>query len=424
MSLPLVFHFTSEESTLKGTLDSPAQGATGIPIDSVEGTENGVHVSISKLRMTYEGKLDAECQNLTGQFQQGPMQRALALVRGEYLPPKRPQEPKEPFPYKVEEVAFWDGDVKLAGTITRPNDDSQHPAVVLVHGSGPHKRDEPVFMHKPFLVLADYLTRLGYVVLRYDKRGVGASTGTYTAATSMDFANDADAALQYLKTNRHVDQKHLGVIGHSEGADIAIIVAGKDKDCSFIVLLAGSALPGDQILLKQMAALSKSKGLSDSEIAASLDQAKQVYATIKSEPDPQALQEKLKAITAKSSPSAPVGTLDAKAPNAALSVLTSPWYRFFIKYDPCTDLAKVTCPVLALNGEKDCQVTAEDNLPLIESTLKSAGNTHLTAKKLPGLNHLFQTCKTGMPSEYETIEETMAPSLLTLISDWLAEQTK
>jgi pimeloyl-ACP methyl ester carboxylesterase len=346
-----------------------------------------------------------------------------------YQGPNRPQEPKEPFPYKAEAVKIQNADVTLDGTLTIPEGQGPFPAVILIHGSGPNDRDETVFSHKPFLVLADYLTRKGIAVLRYDKRGTHQSTGNYKASTSVEFASDASKAFEYLKTRPDIDGKNIGLLGHSEGGVVAPMVAAQNDDVRFIVMMAGSVIPGDEILLSQVKALGKGAGESAAGIENDLAIARETYAIVKAEKDDNVAITKIKAM--RKSLNAPeykvTGKLkasDQSQLDGQLKMMVSPWYRFFISYDPRAALAKVDCPVLAINGDHDVQVDAQANLPEIKKALDAGGNKDVTEVTMPGLNHLFQTCKTGLPSEYSSIEETMSPKALQTIGDWITEHVK
>jgi hypothetical protein len=331
---------------------------------------------------------------------------------------RRPQTPSRPFPYAEEEVNFAGGagGIVLAGTLTLPKGEGPFPAVLLISGSGPQDRDESMASHRPFLLLADALTRKGIAVLRCDKRGVGKSTGNPDSATTMDLAADSKAALAYLKSRKEVDATRIGLLGHSEGAIIAPYLAGHSK-VKWLVLLAAPATDGEQTLLNQSELIGRAGGLSEEQLDASLGFDKAAYALVRKEKDPTALAEKLVALVKESG-------LDAALPPAALEtqlrMLTSPWFRFFLDYDPLPNLKAVSCSVLALYGQKDLQVAAKANLPLLKKAFQDSMNTQAETKELPDLNHLFQHAYTGTPAEYAAIEETFSPDALALIVDWVA----
>ncbi len=430
LDLPLVFHFKHSGSTYSGSLDSPAQGMKGMPFDSVSLSADGkISAIMSKLSARYVGVLDKTQTHISGTWYQGAGQTALSLNAIEkYVGALRPQEPKPPFPYKVEELSIPSAGNQLAATLTLPQGAGPFPALVLIHGSGPHDRDETLLEHKPFLLLADYLTRHGIAVLRYDKRGCGKSTGNYKESSSKDYAADALSAVQFLKTQANIDASKIGLLGHSEGGLVAPIVASESPDVHFIVSLAGSALPGDRILMAQVKGLSALNAHEKGQHDELLEIARETYTIIKNEPDNKLAIEKI--IEMRKRLKAPEYALPPAAQSVAigqveesLKMMTGPWYRYFLSFDPRDAWSKVHCPVLALNGSRDVQVVADENLPEIKAALKKGGNEDYTEVVFPGLNHLFQTCKTGAPSEYAQIEETMSPVVLSTIADWINKRT-
>jgi len=343
----------------------------------------------------------------------------------------RPQEPKKPYPYIERQVEYTNlkAGVKLVGTLTLPSDKGPFPAVLLITGSGPKDRNETVFGHRPFLVLADYLTRQGIAVLRVDDRGVGESTGDFSQATSEDFASDVLAGREYLKTRKEINPEQIGLIGHSEGGLIAPMVAVKSPDVAFIVLMAGTGLTGEEILYLQGALISRAMGVSEEDIAKNRQFNEKIFSLIKEEKDEKTIEEKLRQMFM--ADWAELNEEEKKAIGdpevylkAQLQSLLSPWLKFFLTYDPKPTLSKVKCPVLAINGEKDLQVPPKENLSAIEEALVAGGNKNFTVEELPGLNHLFQTAQTGVPSEYAKIEETISPIALKIIGDWILEQTR
>ena len=430
LDLPLVFHFKHSGALYSGSLDSPAQGMKGMGFDSVSLSADGKLVAVmSKLSARYVGVLDKSKLHISGTWYQGAGQTALNLNAIEkYVGAHRPQEPKPPFPYKVQELSIPSAGNQLAATLTMPPGKGPFPAVVLIHGSGPHDRDETLLEHKPFLLLADYLSRHGVAVLRYDKRGCAKSTGHYKESSSKDFAADALSALQFLKTRSDIDASKIGLLGHSEGGLVAPMVASETPDVHFIVSLAGTALPGDQILMAQVKGLDALHAAPEKGQDESIDIARETYAIIKAEPDNKIAIEKIMEMRKRLK--APEYALPAAAQSVALGqleeslkLMTGAWYRYFLSFDPREAWSKVHCPVLALNGSRDLQVVATENLPEIKAALKKGGNEDYTEVVFPGLNHLFQTCKTGAPSEYAQIEETMSPVVLSTISDWISKKT-
>jgi pimeloyl-ACP methyl ester carboxylesterase len=317
--------------------------------------------------------------------------------------------------------------VTLAGTLTVPKGAGPAPCAVLITGSGAEDRDETVFDHKPFLVLADYLTRHGIAVLRTDDRGVGKSTGTTENQTSENFAGDVSAAVAFLKTRKEIDSSKIGLIGHSEGGLIASMVASRDKSVAFVVMLAGPGVPGDSVLITQSFLLTRSAGYPDSEARSVQAVQRELVLAAKAAPDSALIAAKIRAALQARQGLLPKDqqmsdkNLDLIARGQA-HIMGTPWMRFFLLYDPRPDLAKLQCPVLALIGEKDTQISAEQNLPEIRAALRSGGNRDATVEMIPGLNHLFQTAETGSVGEYATIEETFAPIALQKTSDWIGSR--
>jgi hypothetical protein len=330
---------------------------------------------------------------------------------------RRPQNPKQPYPYREEEVQFENkaAGISLAATFTIPQGRGPFPAVFLITGSGPQDRDEAILGHRPFLVLADYLTRKGIAVLRADDRGFGKSSGNFATATTADFATDAEAAVAYLKTRSEVNPRQIGLVGHSEGGIIAPMVAARNPDVAFIVMMAGSGVPGDEILVSQTLLLTEVSGKSHEEAEKNAADEREILALVKQEKDSAILEKEVREKLAGKIPEAQLGI--------QLKAVSSPWFRYFIDYDPAVALRKVTCPVLAINGEKDLQIPPKQNLPVIRRALEAGGNKNFEVDELPGLNHLFQTAKTGAIGEYAEIEETISPAALEKIASWILKQT-
>lgn len=341
--------------------------------------------------------------------------------------PLRPQEPKSAISYAVEEVTYANAtaDVILAGTLTLPLSAKPSPVVLLIAGSGPIDRDETVFGHKPFWILADHLTKQGFAVLRVDKRGVGKSTGNYGISTSEDFAADVLAGIAYLKTRKEVDTEKIGLLGHSEGGLIAPMVAAQSSDVAFVVLMAAPCVSGEAIVYAQEAYISRSLGVTEEQLGHQLAFQKQVLSVIKSESDLEKTEELLREIIAKQMATLPQEErqISAEAMKAQMKRCNSRWFRYYLTYDPAISLKQLNIPVLAINGELDSQVFPKQNLPLIAKILEEAGNRKYTIIEFPKLNHFFQTCETGSVLEYGKIEETMAPVVLDTLSGWILETT-
>jgi len=430
MQLHVVFNITKSDKGYTTTMDSPDQGAKGIPVTGTTFENAKLKLEIPAAHIEYNGELTGD--SVTGTFQQGGLKLPLNLSKkhGE-TQAKRPQEPLKPYPYYSEEVTIKNekANITLAGTLTLPKKEGIYPVVILITGSGPQNRDEELFGHKPFLVISDYLTRNGIAVLRYDDRGTAHSTGDFKTATTLDFASDVESAIAYLKTRKDINNKKIGLMGHSEGGVIAPIVASKSKDVSFIVLLAGTGIRGDKLLLLQQELIAKAMGLHDTEIAKMVASNKKIFDIVVNTTNPDSLKSKLRiavkdAIAQNQESKKSKETMDDAAMESQVSQLTSPWMQFFIKYNPSDALAKVKCPMLAVGGEKDLQVPVKENLPAIESALKKGGNKQVTTKAFPNLNHLFQECKTGLPGEYATIEQTFSPIVLDEVTKWILLRVK
>lgn len=422
--LHLILRIKTGAGGTTATVDSPDQMANGLVVSSIHRDGDKAGFEMSGLGASFAGAVSADGQTIAGAWTQAGRSTPLTFAHqaGGVAAPVvlRPQTPSKPYPYREEEVTFADApaNVKLAGTLTLPPGKGPFPAVVLVSGSGPNARNEAVAGHQVFLVLADHLTRAGIAVLRYDKRGVGASTGDYARATTMDFAADAKAAFAYLRGRPEVDRRRVGLIGHSEGGEIVPIVATQDPATAFIVMMAGPGVDGADILAEQGHLIAKASGASDEQLTRADDLRHQVNTLVANEKDSAVASAKLKVLAADYAKAHGVSEawLDAQ-----LSAANSEWFRFFLTYDPAPTLAKVRCPVLALNGALDLQVPPDQNLPAVRKAL--ARNPRAEVIELPGLNHLFQPAKTGSPAEYAKIETTIDPAALDLITTWILKET-
>ena len=426
-SLTLVFHLNRTiEGKYVTILDSPDQGAKGIPTSRTTFQDSVLIIQIPMIQASYKGKIN-DSQTITGTFTQG-VTLPLNLEKGEPPVKKRPQEPQSPFPYKSEEVTVKnevDG-ITLAGTLTLPQTGNKFPAVVLVTGSGAQNRDEEIMGHKPFLVIADHLTRNGIAVLRCDDRGTAASEGNYANATNEDFANDAEAAVNYLRSRKEIDPKKVGIIGHSCGGTIAFIVGARDKSLAFITSLAGAGVKGDSLMLKQVELISKSQGMTDAVWETTKPVIRQRYAILQqTDKTPEEIKQEVYADVTQTIPAEALKDLTTiQQINNQISSMVSPWYLHFMRYDPAQDMKKIKCPVLALNGEKDIQVDAAMNLTAIREIISENGNKKVTVKAYPNLNHLFQTCQKGTLAEYGELEETINPEVLKDITEWILQLSK
>lgn len=413
--LRLVLHLTTTKDGLTATLESPDQSAAGIPATAKRDGQS-LTVEAAMIGAKYQGTIARDLSSIDGTFSQGGGSFPLSLKRGGAAKPasapRRPQTPAKPYPYRDEDVKYANpgAGIQLAGTFTLPQGEGPFPAAVLITGSGQQDRDETILGHKPFLVLADYLTRRGVAVLRSDDRGAGGSGGEFAAATTADFATDVESAVAYLKTRKEIDFHRIGLIGHSEGGVIAPMVAAGNRDIAFIVMLAGSGVPGDQVIVSQVAATGELAGVSKELVEQSRVQERQILDLIEHEKNESVLKEKLRTL---------IPSSDAEF-EPVYRQMTTPWYRYFLTYDPAPALRKVQCPVLALIGGKDTQVAASVNLPAIRQALAAGGNSHVDVEEIQGLNHLFQHAATGAVTEYGAIEETFAPEVLEKIAAWIA----
>jgi len=420
LRLRLQLHVAHDtDGQLVGALDSLDQQVDGLPAILMEFKEAAFRFEIPAVAGVFEGTLNPAKNKLIGTWSQTGAEEKIEFVRSDQpLELRRPQTPAKPYPYREEEVSFSNtaAGVTLAGTLTLPKGAGPFPSALLIAGSGPNDRDEALASHRPFLVLADHLTRKGIAVLRYDKRGIGKSNGSTDKATTVDLAADAQAGVAYLKTRKEIDPAKIALIGHSEGAMIAPLIASRTKDVAWVVLLAAPATFGEETLLNQSELIGKAADLTDEQLEASLNFDQAAYDLVRTEKDPAALGEKLNALVKETG-------LGAAMPPTLLEtqmrMMESPWFRFFLDYDPLPNLRTLQIPVLALYGQKDLQVPANANLPVLRQALQDAGNKDVDVRELPDLNHLFQHAYSGTPVEYAAIEETFSPDAMQIISDWV-----
>ena len=428
--LRLIINISKTDNGFTSTMDSPDQRAKGIPVTTTTFDNPNIKFEVANIGIEYKGALEGN--QIIGVFKQGgqefPMNLSRKPIEKEVI--KRPQTPTEPYSYHSEEVTFLNKkeNILLSGTLTLPKKEGNYPVVILISGSGAQNRDNEVLGHKSFLVIADHLTKNGIGVLRYDDRGVGKSKGNFKMATSADFATDVESAVTYLKTRKEIHPKKIGLVGHSEGGFIAPIVASKSKDVSYIVLLAGTGISGDKILLLQQDLIARASGVSDIIIKKSLETNSKMFEMINKSKDSLTLKTALTNLlmdSLKNNTSAemPNGMTKDEFVNRQIDQISSPWMQYFIKFDPAKTLVKIKCPVMAVNGEKDLQVPPKENLSAIKNALIKGGNKNITTKEYINLNHLFQECKTGSPDEYATIEQTFSPIVLNDITQWIIKQT-
>jgi fermentation-respiration switch protein FrsA (DUF1100 family) len=433
LELRIVFNIsTNPDGSLKASMDSPDQGVSGIPVESVSYKDGNLSLYAESIGGKFEGTYKENNKTIEGEWKQAGSAFPLVLNRSEKAPDiHRKQDPVKPYPYTEEEVVYENKEagIKLAGTLTLPQSGGPFPAVILITGSGPQNRNEEIMGHRPFLVLSDYLTRRGIAVLRVDDRGIGGSTGNFSQATTEYFAGDVLSGIEFLKNRKEIDPGHMGLIGHSEGGLIAPMVAVKSQDIAFIVLMAAPGVTGEEILYMQSDLIATAGGASNETISKNEALMRRMYSVVKEEKNNAVAEEKLREILR-----AEMGNMSEQerissgyseaAIDSQAAVLSSPWMRFFLTYDPRPALMKVKCPVLDVNGEKDLQVPPDENLRAIDEALKAGGNKDYIVKELPGLNHLLQTAKTGSPLEYAKIEETISPDALEIIGNWISEHTK
>jgi hypothetical protein len=420
-SLNVFLQFSkAAEGRWEGTLTVPQQGMAS-KVDQLVVTDDQISFKLVALNAGFTARWNEQDKVWVGTWSQQGQTAPLTLERTDAnaQKPKRPQEDavssRQPG-YTSSEITFANAPAKvtLSGTFSVPQGKGPFPAVVLVHGSGPLDRDEDVFKHKLFFVLADHLSRQGIAVLRYDKRGIGKSTGVYKSATTFDFASDAEAAVRFLRARAEVNTRRIGIIGHSEGGLIAPLVAARDPDLAFVVMLAGPGVRGELLMVEQLALGAKANGMPDDLVASERALNRALLAALASEPRLEVAIDKARLVVEEAERN---GRLPAETGKLRIQQFSTPWFHAFLRHEPGPALQAIRQPVLALNGERDLQVPAAMDLAAIRTALKD--NPRAVVKELPKLNHLFQTAPTGASSEYFEIEETFAPIALDTITDWI-----
>ncbi len=396
------------------TFDVPAQGAYDIPVDETTFQDGRLQMTMSAMGARYSGTLKDGV--IEGEFTQHGMTFTLNLAKTEKKEQKktRPQDPQPPFKYQIEEVTFVnkkEGNT-LVGTLTIPEGDGPFPAMVLVSGSGQQNRDEELMNHRPFWVIADYCALHGIAVLRYDDRGVGGSDGEVKNATSMDFSYDAEAAFDYLRNRKEINATKVGILGHSEGGIINFMVSARRPEVAFLVSLAGPSVNGIEVLKEQQAAILRASGMPEEMVQFSGNANAQMFDIIETSNDREEADSLLRQLLKG-------WGYNEELTEQTVGQMASPWMYYFLRYDPTDAIVKTNCPALLLNGTKDLQVIASQNLPGYEKIIAEHGKTNLTLRELPDLNHLFQHCETGSPNEYFEIEETISPEVLQRIVDFV-----
>jgi pimeloyl-ACP methyl ester carboxylesterase len=423
--LKIVFNIDKKGDIFIATFDSPNQNAYGLPVESVSLEKTQVTIKIPSIGAEYTGALNSDNDEIEGTFIQRGQELPLKLKASTLASdaPIRPQTPKKPYPYYCQDVIIQNkiDSIQLFGTLTLPDSIGKYPVAILISGSGSQDRDETIFGHKPFLVIADYLTKKGIGVLRFDDRHYNKSTEMLLNTTAGDIANDVESCVDFLQSHNQVLTNCIGLIGHSEGGLTAAIVSAGNTNIAFVVLLAGTGICGEEILLSQTKEVIE--GLSKPEMEKQVKLRKDLIDVVKNETDKRIAAEKLRVILNKDlTVTLYYGTKDTiQEINNTIKVFNSDMFRFFVNYDPKNDLQKIACPVLALIGEKDKQVLPDQNLTAIELALKKGKNNNYLVKEIPNVNHLFQTAKTGKVNEYAEIEETISPAVLALIADWIID---
>lgn len=437
--LRIIFHITnSTDGGLGATMDSPDQRVAGVPVAKV--TVNGDSIRLDMPAISsgavYAGRRLQHPERIEGEWRQGGAVVALDLERtdGEVDVERRPQDPEPPYPYREEPVEIEASGVRLAGTLTLPTADEPVAAVVLISGSGAQDRDEAMAGHRPFLVLADRLTRSGVAVLRMDDRGVGGSTGSTFGTTLRERAADVLAMVRFLAARPEVDPERIGLLGHSEGGWVAPLAATEAPDeVAFLVLLAGPAQsPRDNVLSTRRTMLA-AHGADEETIAAVVALNRAAFEVLDETPDSAAAASRLGAIEAElmsELPDAQARALEAyldAQPDGARAqtrrVANTVWFRDLLAYDPEPALRRLTQPVLAIFGEHDVQVLAAENAPVLARLLDADARPDRTVRVLPGLNHLLQPSRTGLPEEYATIDTTIASPVLAMVVDWIEDHS-
>jgi len=423
IEIPLVINISEKDGVYSATMDSPKQSAKGISISKINLENPKFNFSIDNMRIEYEGILQTD--SIAGTFKQAGVTFPLNFKKINENPTVflRPQEPKPPYPYISEDITFENksAGITLAGTLTMPSSGNKFPAVILVTGSGGQDRNEEIMGHKPFLVIADYLTRNGIAVLRYDDRGIAKSGGNYATSTLEDFATDATAAVNYINTRKEINPKKIGILGHSCGGSIAFMLAGKkDSNLAYIVSMAGVSIPGDSLLRIQRYLISNKMGISDEDIAKAESYMDIVYKVV-NEYSEDYISKNIDKLTDEYLPdSLKIYEVAKTQFKQVIKQLMAPELKSLLNFNPYETLKNIKCPVLAINGEKDLQVPADINLSRIKTLVKGT----VTIKKYPELNHLFQHCDSGLPNEYGNIEQTFSPEVLSDIAIWIKQAVK
>ncbi|WP_417201370.1 alpha/beta hydrolase family protein [Bizionia sp.] len=425
--ITFIFNIKQENGKYSAIMNVPTFRVSGIKPTATTFTNGKLLIDGSNVGMSYIADFNSELQQFEGNYKEGGVEMTLNLKRGsvEIEDQRRPQEPVKPYSYYEEEVLFKNNEanITLAGTLTLPNKNGIFPVAILISGSGPQDRDETFMGHKPFLVLADHLTKQGIGVLRFDDRGQGASTGDFGSATTEDFSKDVLSAISYLKTRKEIDQSNIGLIGHSEGGIIAPLAANNSNDVAFMVLLASTGISGAELSVMQSKTL---RQFPVKDEKAYEENARKAIAIVTSDKSEKEIKTELTAHyndfirPILEDLNVPEKNINAFISNQ-VSTSIKPWSRYFLQYNPADEIEKLQIPVLSLNGSKDTQVNAKINQNGIRQALIKGGNQDYKIIELENLNHFFQECETGKMDEYRKIEQTFSPIALKEVSSWILE---
>jgi len=431
MKINLIFKISQNTNgKLVATMDIVEQGVRDMKVNKIAYNDSILHMEVNKLHSGFDGKISKDGKFLNGEWNLPGMNVLLKLkkVKSVVNNQKRPQDPVAPFPYKEEEVSYTNdiANITLSGTLTTPNSEGPFPAIILITGSGQQDRNETVMNHRPFLIIADHLTRNGFAVLRVDDRGIGGSSGNFKDATILDFASDVMAGVNFLIIRKKINSKYIGLLGHSEGGLVAPIVAARSKNIAFVILMAGPGISGEELILLQNIYISHALGKKKRLIQINNDFSKLIFNIIKHENKNKIALKNIQMAAKKHINNLNMEDrdllnikVDDQSFIKSVQRFLSPLYRFSLFYNPKINLMKVKCPVLAINGSKDLIVPPIENLNAIERALKIGGNQHYSINKFSGLNHGFQTAKTGLPMEYGSIDETISPKVINFITEWM-----
>lgn len=425
MALGIQVHLNYAEDWT-GEIDIPAQQARAVPLGEISVQNERILFKMPGIPgdPSFDGTRKGDA--IAGTYTQSGQSFEFSLTRGA-AELRRPQDPVPPFPYKSEEVRFSNQDVTLAGTLTLPKGEGPFPGLVLLTGSGPQNRDEEIFNHRPFWVIADHLSRHGVAVLRFDDRGVGDSGGEIGRSTTEDYAGDALAAVALLGQRPKIASDRIGLLGHSEGAASAPLAGSQSEAVAFVILLAGPGVPTSDLLALQVESLCRADGFAEEVIQEQVKINRRLTTLATAAGNHAAIRAEIRELILRQNELAPAESRPAPAALEALvqgqiDQLFTPWSQYFLRYEPEAALRKLRIPVLALNGELDLQVIHSQNLPAIAAALDSAGNPDFTIRSFPGLNHMFQHATTGSVEEYGQIQETISREVLDVLTQWIRER--